>query len=234
MPPAWDSKDRGDIALGLAHAGARAALLAARAALLPARVALGAPAIGPPLRRGVDELAADGRRVRARMRAEAEAAAEAVLAAPEVQRALDRLLAGPLTDAAARSLAEHRVVERVAVQVLAAADVDRLIGALLDHELTEQALDRALASPGLERLVVRVLESRLVDGLTERVLQSPEMDRVVEYVATSPQLIEAVTQHTQTLAEEMVADVRRRTHAVDDVAERAVRGWLRRPRPSTS
>jgi DNA-binding PucR family transcriptional regulator len=226
--------DRGDLAFGLAHVGARSALLAARAALLPARVALGAPVIGGPLRRSVDDLAADGRRARMRVRAQAEQTVEAILSAPEVEQALDRLLAGPLTDAAARSLAEHRVVERVAVQILAAADLDRVIAAVLDHELTEQALDRALASPGLERLVVQVLESRLVDGLTDRVLQSPEMDRVVEHIATSPQVVEAVTQHTQTLAEEMVADVRRRTHVVDDVAERTVRGWLRRPRPSPS
>ena len=107
-----------------------------------------------------------------------------------------------------------------------------MIGAVLDHEMTERAVDRALASPGLERLVVRVLESRLVDDLTEQVLRSPEMERVVEHIATSPQVIEAVTQHTQTLAEEMVADVRRRTHTVDDVAEQTVRGWLRRPRPA--
>ena len=89
-------------------------------------------------------------------------------------------------------------------------------------------------SPGLERLVTRVLESRLVDDLTEQVLRSPEMARVVEYIATSPQVVEAVTQHTQTLAEEMVTDVRRRAHSVDDVAERTVRSWMRRPRPSTS
>ena len=79
-----------------------------------------------------------------------------------------------------------------------------------------------------------MLESRLVDELTEQVLRSPEMERVVEHIATSPQVVEAVTQHTQTLAEEMVTDVRRRTQTVDDVAERTVRGWLRRPRPSPS
>jgi chromatin segregation and condensation protein Rec8/ScpA/Scc1 (kleisin family) len=81
---------------------------------------------------------------------------------------------------------------------------------------------------------VRVLESRLVDDLTERVLRSPEMERVVEHIATSPQVLDAVSQQTQTLAEEMVSNVRRRTHTVDDVAERTVRGWLRRPRPEPS
>ena len=94
-------------------------------------------------------------------------------------------------------------------------------------------MERALASPGLERLVVQVLESRFIDDLTERVLDSPEMDAVVEHIATSPQVLDAVSQQTQSLAQEMVADVRRRTQTVDDVAERTVRGWLRRPRPAT-
>ena len=95
-------------------------------------------------------------------------------------------------------------------------------------------MEQALASPALERLVVQVLDSRLVDELTDRVLASPEMDRIVEYVATSPQVVDAISKHTQTLAEDVVADVRRRTHSADDLAERAVRGWLRRPRPSPS
>jgi hypothetical protein len=226
--------DTRDVALGLASSGARAALTAGRMALLPVRVAVRAPLVGAPLRRIAADFAHDGSLVRARTRVSVEAAAGELLGAPELERAADRLLAGPLTDAVGRSLAEHRVVERVAVQILASADLDRVIGAVLDNELTERAVDRALASPGLERLVVRVLESRLVDELTEQVLRSPEMERVVEYIATSPQVVEAVTQHTQTLAEEMVADVRGRTQKVDDVAERTVRGWLRRPRPSPS
>jgi hypothetical protein len=148
---------------------------------------------------------------------------------------LDRALAGPLTDAVGRSLADHHVVERIAGQVVAAADLDRIVDAVLDDPRTEALLERALASPGLERLVVRVLESRFVDDLTERVLDSPELQRVIEHVASSPEVLEAVTAHTESMAEEMVADVRRRSRAVDDVAERTVRGWLRRPpRPQPS
>jgi hypothetical protein len=232
------SPDPVDVALALAVNAARAGMAAGRVALLPARVAVRTPLLGPPLRRAARDLSHTGSLVRSRARANLEeavaAATDELIAAPELKRAADRLLAGPLTEAVSRSLAEHRVVERVAVQMVAAADLDRIIGALLDHELTERAVDRALASPGLERLVTRVLESRLVDDLTEQVLRSPEMERVVEYIATSPQVVEAVTQHTQTLAEEMLSDVRRRTHSVDDVAERTVRGWLRRPGPSPS
>jgi hypothetical protein len=226
--------DGRDVALGLAAGGVRTGLAAGRVALLPARVAMRAPVVGAPLRRAARDLAHEGALVRARGRVRVESAAGELLAAPELERAVDRLLAGTLTDAVARSLAAHHVVERVAAQVLASADLDRVIGAVLDHELTERAVDRALASPGLERLVMRVLESRLVDELTEQVLRSPEMERVVEHIAGSPQVLAAVTSHTQTLAEEVVDDVRRRTQTVDEVAERTIRGWLRRPRPSPS
>jgi hypothetical protein len=226
--------DGREVALGVVFAGARAGGAAARVALVPGRVALRTPVLGHTLRRAGDDLAADGRRAQVWARARLEEVAEVVLAAPEVERALDRVLAGKLTDALARSLAEHRVAERVAVEVAATTDVDRVVEAVLDDERTERALEHALASPGLERLLVRVLDSTLVDGLTERVLHSPEMDRVVEYIATSPQVLAVVTQQTQSLAEEMVADVRRRSQAVDEIAERTVRGWLRRPRPSPS
>jgi hypothetical protein len=228
------SADSREVLLGIAFAGARAGASLARVALAPGRVALRTPVLSHVLRRAGEDLAADGRRAEARARSLLEQATQAALAAPEVERAADRLLAGHLTDAVARSLAEHRVVDRVAAQIVATLDIDRVVAAVLENELTEQALDRALESPGLERLVVRVLDSRLVDGITERVLHSPEMDRVVEYIATSPQVLDAVRRQTQSLAEEMVADVRRRTHGVDDTAERLVRGWLRRPRPSTS
>jgi hypothetical protein len=229
-----ESADRREVALGLALAGARTGAAAGRAALLPARVALRAPVLGPLSRRVGEDLAADGRRAETWARARFEQLAGEILAAPEVERAVDRLLAGKLTDAVARSLAEHRVAERVAVQIVATTDLDEVVSSVLDNEMTERAVERALESPGLERLVVRVLDSRFVDGLTERVLHSPEMDRVVAYIATSPQVVEAISHHTETLAEEMVADVRRRTHSVDDLAERTVRGWLRRPRPGLS
>jgi hypothetical protein len=226
--------DPRDVALGLAANGARAGLTAGRVALASARLAAGAPVVGGPLRRVAGALARQGSVARAQALARFEAQAE-LLDAPELQRAADRLLAGPLTDAVARSLAEHRVVERVASEVMSTADIDRLVAAVLEHERTEQVLDRALVSPGLERLIVRVLESRLADALTERVLASPELERVVEYVATSPQILEAVTRQTQSLADEMTAGVRRRTQVADDAAERTVRGWLRRPpRPQPS
>jgi tellurite resistance protein len=85
---------------------------------------------------------------------------------------------------------------------------------------------RTLRTADLDRLFAAVATE-----LTDRLLRSPEMDRLVAYVASSPELLDAVTRHTESLAEEMVDDVRRRSRSADDFVERAVRGWLRRPRP---
>lgn len=197
-----------DIALGLAVGGARAGVAAGRLAFLPFRVASRAPVVGGPLRRAGDDLAHQGELARARARVRVEAAVVELLSAPELGRTADRMFASTLTDTLGRSVAEHRVVERVAVQVIATTDVDRVIGAVLDHPLTERAVDRILASR--------------------------EMDRLVEYIATSPRVLQAVSTQTQTLADEMVTSVRTRSQTVDDVAERTVRGWLRRPRPEPS
>jgi len=197
-----------DLAVGAAVAGVRTSLAVGRVALAPVRVASRAPLVGPVLRRRAGDLAYDGRLARARALARVEDLAAAAAASPEV--------------------------ERVAARVLASADLDRVVVALLDHERTEQLIERALASAGLERLVIRVLESRLVDELTEQVLRSPELERVVEYVATSPQILDAVSRQTRTLADEMATNVRRRAESADELAERTVRGWLRRPRPQAT
>jgi hypothetical protein len=100
----------------------------------------------------------------------------------------------------------------------------------------EAALERALdrESPALERLLVRVLESRLTLELTDRVMSSPEMQQMIGRIASSPELRAALSAQSAGLADEMVAGVRRRTASMDDVAERTVRGWLRRPRSGPS
>jgi hypothetical protein len=63
------------------------------------------------------------------------------------------------------------------------------------------------------------------------VMASDEMQHVIAHIASSPELRAAIAEQTSGLADEMVAGVRQRTVSMDDVAERTVRGWLRRPRP---
>ncbi len=201
--------DPRDVALGLAVVSAEIGASAARAMAASARLAARVPLVGDAARRVTGDLAHQGNLARARLDTRTDA----------------------VTAQVARVLAERHVIERIAAEVLATADVDAVVTAVLENPRTQQALERALVSPGLERLLVQVLESRLVDDLTERVLASPELERVVEYVATSPQVLDVVTRQTQSLATEMADGVRARTHSIDDVAERTVRGWLRRPRP---
>jgi hypothetical protein len=201
--------DPRDVALGVAVFGAEVGVSAGRVMLASARLAGRAPLVGRLSDRVAGDLAHQGRLARARLDQRTDELAGAV----------------------AHMLAERRVVELVATEVLAATDLDAVVVAVLEHERTQQALERALVSPGLERMLVQVLESRLVDELTERVLASPELERVVEFVATSPQVLDVVTRQTQSLAGEMASGVRERAQSIDDVAERTVRGWLRRPRP---
>jgi len=214
------------VILGLAVAGSRVGLATARVVLLPARIVARAPAMDGALNR----VAAQGKRTRDEARRLAEATAQDVLASPEVGRVIDRALAGRLTDSIAASLAEHRVVERVASQMAASGELDRALTAALEHEITQQLADEILASPGFERLLVQVIDSRLLMQLTDRVLLSAEMQRMLDHLVSSPEVRRALAEQTQGMAEEMAAGVRRRTGTIDDVAERTVRGWLRRPR----
>ena len=212
-----------DIAVGLVTTGIRAGATVGRLALLPLRLAARAPIVGPPLQRAGEALASEGLEARARSREQLEATAGDLLAAPEVERAIDQTLAGPLTDTFARSLAKHRVAERVAAEIAATPEFEQAIVDALDHEATLRLVDRALASPGLERLVIEALESRLTAEVTDRALDSPEMQRVVEHVASSPAVRSAMRRQTTTLAEELVGGVRRRAEKADDAAERRVR-----------
>jgi uncharacterized RDD family membrane protein YckC len=220
-----------DIALGVVVAGTRLGATVGRVALLPVRVAARMPVVGPALRRAGESLAADGHDARVQGRHRLENTADDVLASPEVEHTIDVAMAGPLTDAMARSLAEHQVVERIAEQVLAQADLEGAVTKALGHEKTERLVAEALASPDLERLLVSAIESRLTVELTDRVLDSPEMQRAVEQVASSPELRAALARQTTTLADEMVSGIRRRAERFDEAAERAVRGLLRRPPP---
>ena len=169
-----------------------------RLAAVPARVATRAPLVGGRLRRAVAALETEGRRERSRL----EAAVASLVARPEVGRAVDRALAGPLAEQVVRSLVRHRVIERMAAEIAATADVDAA--------------------------VVAALDSRLVLELTDRILESPGMQRAVEHVASTPELRRALAEQSGGLAEDLVGGLRQRSESIDEAAERVVRRWLRR------
>ena len=134
-----------------------------------------------------------------------EEAADEVLSTPEVARIVDRALAGPLPEEFARSLVRHRVLER---------------------SVTELA-----ASRELERLVTAGLQSPQTPALTDKVLASDQTQRVVGYVASSPELRDAIARQTTGLADEVIGGVRASAARLDDRAEQVVR---RRPQADRS
>ena len=218
-----------DVALGIAVSGARVGAAAGRLVLFPVRVAARAPVVGPALRRAGEELSSDAEAARVRGRRRLEDAAGEILAAPEVERTIDHAMSGPLTEAVARSAAEHHVAERLTAEIVATPEFEDAVAAALDHEATRRIVDRALASPGLERLVADAIESKLAAAVTERLLQSPEFHHVIEEAASSPEVRIALARQTTSLADELVGGMRGRAAGADDAVERRARRWLRRP-----
>jgi uncharacterized RDD family membrane protein YckC len=204
-----------DIGLGLVVTGARAGAAAGRAALFPARVIGRALRVAPAVSRANERLEAEGSEALAGARRGLETAAGDLLAAPELERTLDRALAGPLPDAVARSLVEHRVVERVVAEVVTSPEFENAVAAALEHEVAKRLADRVIAS-GLSAEV------------TDRVLDSAELQRVVEHVVSSPEVRVALTRQTRSFADELRDGLRRRTERADDAAQRKVRRWLGR------
>jgi hypothetical protein len=172
---------------------------------------------------GMGRVAAEGALVRSRLRSRLEGVLEDALAAPEVERAIDRVIAGTLPDAIVRSLIEHRVVEHLAEELAATVEIDAAVTTVLEHDTTQQLVAAVIASPGLDRVLVQA---------TDRALRGPELQRVVEHVAASPEVRDALQQQSTTLAQEMAQGLRTKAESLDDVAERTVHGWFRRPHPA--
>ncbi len=183
-----------DVALGLTATGARVGIAVGRAALLPARVVARAPLVRSVIARTEEQLALEGADLRARGRSELEAAANEIVASPEVERTVDAALASPLPDAVARSIVTHRVAERVVEEITSSPEF-------------QEAIDRALAS-------------RMTADITDRALHSDEVQHAVEEIAASPAVRAALTRQTTTLADEVVDAARRRTAALDDAVQR--------------
>jgi uncharacterized RDD family membrane protein YckC len=142
----------------------------------------------------------------------------------EAGRAVDIAMTGPLPEALAHSLVEHRVVQRMAREVLDGADVDGMVAAVSEDERMEKVVRQLLASPAMEQFLAEALASKLTSDLADKLLQNPELQRVIDDAVRS-----AMARQATSLADQMAASARR----VDDATERPVRRWLRRrPRPA--
>ena len=125
------------------------------------------------------------------------------LAAPELEHLVDRLLAGPLPEAVARSLVDNHVVERVAREALRRADL-------------EAAMSSALASDEAEALV-------------HRALASPAFKQALEEALASPAVRAALTRQGEDVAHDALGRMRTSLDNLDDSVERGPRRWLGRP-----
>ena len=196
MPRATNTRD---IALGLVVTGARAGRLAGRLALVPVRVAARTPVVGAPLRRAAQGLSADGESAREDGRHRLELAADQLMAAPEVERTVDRALGGPLADAAVDSFAEHRVAERLAARIAATPEFEDAVAAALEHEATQRLVD-ALDEPGPRATGAGSAPEPTRRGGDRARPASPELDRAVEQVASSPGVRAAFARQTRSFA----------------------------------
>ena len=125
------------------------------------------------------ELASEGSDALEDGRRSLEAAAGDVLSAPELERTVDKALAGSLPDAVALARrASRRRTGRRRNRLL--PEFEDAIAAALDHEVARRLADRAIASS-------------LSAEVTDRVLDGAEAQRIVEHVASSPEVRVAMT-----------------------------------------
>lgn len=136
------------------------------------------------------------------------------------EKALDQVLAGPLPEAFAHSLVEHRVVERFVGELARSGDLEAVALSALESEQAERLVREILASPALEKLLVEALESPRSRELMDRVLQDPEVQRAIRQV---------LTRQTTGFVEEVVDAARERAIASDGAAERLPRRAVGKP-----
>ena len=148
---------------------------------------------------------------------------------PVAELAVDRALAGPLPEAVARSLVEHRVIERVVREVMASADFEAAVDAALEGENTERLVERVLASPRTEKLLTEALESKLTAQFAERMVQSPEFEHLLTQVMSSPAVRNAIAKQTESIGDQMIDSMRRATFEQDDRIEGAARRLFVKP-----
>ena len=134
---------------------------------------------------------------------------------PVAEAAVDHALAGPLPEAIAHSLVEHRVIERIVREMLATGDLSRLEQAL-DDEALERTVERVLASPRTERLIGDAIERALASDAIHRVLTSPEFEHLLTETMSSPAVRNAIAEQTVTLGDEMVHSTRAAVMQIDE------------------
>jgi hypothetical protein len=242
--PAPGSHSLRHVTLGIAVRGANVARYAAVAVAVPLRLtgsAVDALSSLPPLvpvrriaSRSLDGLAVSGERTERRLRAQfserggsaVDAAVAAVIDAEVIDRVVQQLLDEGVAERVVAQVLSSPDSERLLASTLERPELERLIVLALENPSTDQIVKRVLESPGMEQAVTRVLESELLHETTKRVIESEEMQRIVERIANSPEVRDAIAQQSIGLADVLAREVRERSVAADDVAERLAQSLI--------
>jgi hypothetical protein len=144
-----------------------------------------------------------------------------------------------LAAAAVNHMLTSAATEALIFRTLERPELERLIVLALDSPATDRIVRRVLASPGVELAITRVLESELLDATTARFLESEEFERLIERIARGPELRAAVAAQSAGLADMVAEEVRGRSVAADDTAERLAhslipRRWRHEPQPGAA
>jgi uncharacterized RDD family membrane protein YckC len=140
-----------DFSVGLVVVSVRVGAAAGRIVALPIRIAARMPITGSLVTTAGGRVSRDGAAVQAVVRSRAEEATTAVLAAPELERMVDRALAAPLPDAVVKKLIDH---------VLASPEIDRVV----EHVASSPAVRAAVTNQtvGLAETVAGRVRERAV------------------------------------------------------------------------
>lgn len=214
------------LTLGVAARGTAVVTGAVRLTLVPLRPLVrgvaGAPPLAP-LRRFASErvamLASSGAEVEHDMIDTGDRVARKAIASPRFDD-----LAAAIVERALTSPATELLISRT----LERPELERLIVLALDSPATDRIVRSVLAAPGVELAITRVLESELLDATTARFLESEEIERVIERIAHGPELRAAVAAQSAGLADMVAEEIRGRSVAADDTAERLARSLVPR------
>ena len=134
------------------------------------------------------------------------------------------MLEGPLPEALARSVVEHRVIERFVGELTKHGELDAMAVSALESQQAERLVKQVLESPALEQLLTEAAESPGARRLITRLLEDPELQRLLR---------QAVSSQAAGFADVVVVDVRGRAERLDGRAESLA--WrLLRKRPRTT
>jgi uncharacterized RDD family membrane protein YckC len=131
-----------------------------------------------------------------------------------LERALGEVLEGPLPEALARSVVEHRVIERFVAELNKHGELDAMALSALESEQTERLVKQALASPALEKLITDAAESDGARRLLDRLAENPELQRTVRHL---------LSEQTMGFAEEFLVASRAQAVRADERVERIPR-----------